>query len=293
METPDLKTAINRPLPSRILDLPRENHNQSLDGIKNMLFKTVPKVDRQNFTETLKWKLNISKFSVKKISKGCKKKKPYLTREQRKKLNLAKLPNEGWNYSELENLRQMWKSYMIENLNIIGKPLINHLTPNWAGFSAVFAKSELIGAEITVVRSKNPNLIGLTGTVVLETKMTFQIVSPDSKLKKIPRWCTKNTSIKGHATNKSANKLHAPNCRIPRIETRIAESRRGDRKTRRRVLGHGGGGAADPAGGGARLNGRRCSRDVMMDACRVMFSVSVCCSLYFGEAAAAVAPFAL
>lgn len=52
------------------------------------------------------------------------------------------------------------------------------------GFNSVIvAKSEMVGAEIKIVRSKVPSLIGMMGTVVLETKMTFQIISPDSKLK--------------------------------------------------------------------------------------------------------------
>lgn len=36
-------------------------------------------------------------------------------------LNLLKLPKEGWNYNKLEPIRQMWKEYMIDNLELINK----------------------------------------------------------------------------------------------------------------------------------------------------------------------------
>lgn len=71
---------------------------------------------------------------------------------------------------------------MKENLDLVNKaPTCTD--PDWLPFSTVIAKSELIGAELTVVSSKVPSLIRIRGTVVLETKMTFQVVTPDSKLK--------------------------------------------------------------------------------------------------------------
>lgn len=50
-------------------------------------------------------------------------------------------------------------------------------------FSTILSKSELVGAETTVVRSKIPTQVGLSGTIVLETKQTLQIVTPKNQLK--------------------------------------------------------------------------------------------------------------
>lgn len=47
----------------------------------------------------------------------------------------------------------------------------------------IVAKSEMVGAELKVIKSKVPSLVGMQGTVVLETKMTFQIVTPQNQLK--------------------------------------------------------------------------------------------------------------
>ncbi|GJQ78154.1 hypothetical protein Trydic_g2486 [Trypoxylus dichotomus] len=55
----------------------------------------------------------------------------------------------------------------------------------------VLNKSELIGAEISVVRSKVPSYVGVKGIIVFETKFTFQIVTPESKFKVI----TKDSSV--------------------------------------------------------------------------------------------------
>ncbi|KAJ8973009.1 hypothetical protein NQ317_004607, partial [Molorchus minor] len=83
--------------------------------------------------------------------------------------------------AERQTLREMWKEYMRQNLGLARAP--SCLDQDWTSFSAIAAKSELVGAEIKVVKSKVPNQIGMSGTVVLETKMTFQIVTPQSKLK--------------------------------------------------------------------------------------------------------------
>lgn len=154
---------------------------ESKNYIKNFLVKTLPSSDVKNLNTEMKWNFLLDKHSLQK-RKMQKKKKTFLTRNQRQNLNLLKIPKEGWNYESLQVFRDMWKSYMRENLDLISKaPSVGD--QDWSAFSNLVAKSELIGSEITVIKSKIPNQIGITGTVVLETKMTFQIVTPDSKLK--------------------------------------------------------------------------------------------------------------
>lgn len=52
----------------------------------------------------------------------------------------------------------------------------------------VFFRSDILkvdfhGAKISVVRSKNPSLVGAKGIVILDTKGTFKIVSKDDKIR--------------------------------------------------------------------------------------------------------------
>lgn len=143
--------------------------------------KTLPSTDSKNLNTDMKWNFLLDKHSLHK-KKKIQKKKTFLTRNQKRELNLLTLPKEGWNYKSLQGLREMWKDYMKQNLNLISKAP-SYTDQEWTAFSNVLAKSELIGAEITVIKSKVPNQVGMTGTVVLETKMTFQLVTPQSKLK--------------------------------------------------------------------------------------------------------------
>lgn len=155
----------------------------SEDHVKDILEKDLPRSERQSLQTELKWNYILDKHKVgEKKSKFIRRKKLFLTRSQRKDLNLLKLPKDGWNYNDLRSMRNMWIEYMRKNLSLIKKtPSCEE--PSWCNLSSILTKSEFIGAEITVVRSTVPSTVGITGTVVLETKSTFQIVTPNSELK--------------------------------------------------------------------------------------------------------------
>ncbi|KAJ8913689.1 hypothetical protein NQ315_007406 [Exocentrus adspersus] len=182
MSTGELKKLINSSLPEEILPGPSLSQDQSIEFIKNLLIQNLPNSDSKNLKTDLQWKYVLEKHSLQKRPKP-KRKKTFLTRKQRLELGLLKLPKQGWNYASLQPLRDMWKEYMRENLELTTAPSCTDA--DWSSFSTVVAKSELVGAEITVIRSKVPSLVGLSGTLVLETKMTFQIVTPRSELKTI------------------------------------------------------------------------------------------------------------
>lgn len=171
---------MNSSLPQEILPGKIVQSEKSKDYIKNVLNENLPGSDRKNLTSDMKWKFLLDKHSFKK--KKNVKKKTFLTRTQRKELNLLKLPKYGWSYSSLQSLRNMWKEYMKQNLDIVSRAP-GYTNQEWSYFSTIVAKSELIGAEITVIQSKVLNQVGITGTVILETKTTFNILTRQSKLK--------------------------------------------------------------------------------------------------------------
>lgn len=151
--------------------------------MKTLLKKTLPKNDCKTLESDLKWQFLLDKRAKPKRSyKLCKRKRGYLTRKLRKEMGLVKLPKTDWNYESLENMRQMWRQYMRSNLELAGK-MPDCQDQDWSGFSLILARSELIGSEVKVVRSKVPSQVGMQGTIVLETKMTFQIITPESQLK--------------------------------------------------------------------------------------------------------------
>lgn len=143
----------------------------------------LPDTEKKTINQELSWNFVLDKHS----SDNKKRKKPrtkrsYLTRKERMKLNLLKLPKTGWNYESLEPMKEMWKKYMRENLEILRKAP-KCTDPEWTNVNTVLAKSEFVGAEVEITRSKVPSQVGIRGIIVLETKMTFQIVTPASKLK--------------------------------------------------------------------------------------------------------------
>ncbi|CAH0549223.1 unnamed protein product [Brassicogethes aeneus] len=119
-------------------------------------------------------------------------KKTFLTRKERRELEMLKLPKAGWNYNSLQSIRNMWREYMTQNLDLCDttNKIPKCTDSEWTAFSTILAKSELVGAELEVVRSKTPSLVGMIGTLVLETKMTLQIVTKDNKLKIVPKECS-------------------------------------------------------------------------------------------------------
>ncbi|CAG9767754.1 unnamed protein product [Ceutorhynchus assimilis] len=186
----NMKDHIFQPLPQEIIrghDLFKaEEKNKYFD---KLLKKTLPSSDWHGITSGLKWKFFLDQHSLEKPNRRNKK-KTFLTRKERKKAGLLKLPKDEWNYNSLEAIRNMWKEYMRENLDLINKaPTCTD--QEWNSFSVIVAKSEMIGSDIKVIKSKVPSLIGMSGTVVLETKMSFQIVTPQNKLKII----LKDTSV--------------------------------------------------------------------------------------------------
>ncbi|KAJ3618855.1 hypothetical protein MTP99_005660 [Tenebrio molitor] len=177
-------------LPERYLsDAPYVGHPHTF--IENLLHKELPKGETKTLSEDLQWQFLLDRHARwGKKPKSVRRKKTFLTRKERKRLDVLKLPKSDWNYDSLEGIRQMWRQYMRQNLELAG-PAPNCGDQDWSNFSTILARSELIGSEIKVVRSQVPSHVGLNGTVVLETKMTFQVVTPQSKFKIIP----KNTSV--------------------------------------------------------------------------------------------------
>ncbi|XP_045466912.1 ribonuclease P protein subunit p29 [Harmonia axyridis] len=182
---------MDSPLPLTCFPDPDQYNTKIVKNyIEKYIKSTVPKGDLKNLDKDFKYSFVLDRFSHVNTIKRPKIKKNFLTRKQRKTLNLLKLPKNGWNYDSLAPIHEMWKQYLRQNLDL-AKKAPTCQDQDWTNFSTIIAKSELIGAKITIVRSKVPSLIGMQGILVLETKMTFQMVTPASEIKII----LKETSV--------------------------------------------------------------------------------------------------
>lgn len=81
---------------------------------------------------------------------------------------------EGMKHSDLEPLRSLWARYFED---LVGRGCTDEMA-----VAAKVAKADLHGAQVRVVMSKRPTLVGKAGTVVQETAATIRIVTLDDRV---------------------------------------------------------------------------------------------------------------
>lgn len=93
--------------------------------------------------------------------------------------------NHGLVYEELLPLNEMWLEYIRQNLGVqsFSKLPNSPVDQNWESVNQRLMKADYHGAIISVVQSKEPNIVGLRGIVLQETKNCFRIVTPKNILR--------------------------------------------------------------------------------------------------------------
>nr|XP_022920394.1 uncharacterized protein LOC111428898 [Onthophagus taurus] len=164
-----ISSCLKTPLPqTNLKNIP----DSSIETIKSFLEEKLPESERKDIEDGLNWNLYLDKNKTSKKPKSVRKK--LLKCKERKKI-FGKLPKDGWKYEKLLEMNSMWKQYVLNTLN--GTDKIKRCNEgDFNQFCMNLNKIELIGAEIKVVRSKNPGYIGIEGIVVMETKFTLNIV---------------------------------------------------------------------------------------------------------------------
>jgi ribonuclease P protein subunit POP4 len=116
----------------------------------------------------------IPDYQKRKLLKN-KKKSKLLNRKSRKKLEVNSIPSERHQFEFFVPLCELWLSYIKKTIK------------EDDAFYSNLLKSDFHGAIVTVVKSKNPLNIGISGIVVIDTENTFQIMTRNNKLKVIPK----------------------------------------------------------------------------------------------------------
>ena len=100
------------------------------------------------------------------------------------KIVLKKLKEEApRSYKDYDCLRKMWKSYIVEFLSLDKSKNTDKLRVE----QDLMLKADLHGAEISVASSACDSMVGQHGTVIVETKLVFLIVTPQNKLVTVPK----------------------------------------------------------------------------------------------------------
>ncbi|KAI0664902.1 RNase P/MRP, p29 subunit [Cubamyces menziesii] len=112
--------------------------------------------------------------------------------QEGKRKGLWLLQKEDTKFSLFLPLHSLWLGYMSELLGLSPPPPTRHADPaatipGAAGMHAKLIKADFHGSVVTVWKSKNPCLVGLSGIVVHETENTFKVITPMDQLKLIPK----------------------------------------------------------------------------------------------------------
>lgn len=142
--------------------------------------------ERARFQETKgrTTEMLIPKQKVPKPTTDSKPKKK-LSRKELAQMGIYALPEDTIRYQQVVPLHRLWCGYMARYL---GKEKLPDVTGSqYNQFTSDILKADYHGAKISVVRTKNPSLVGIRGIVILETKGTFKVVSKDNKVRTIPK----------------------------------------------------------------------------------------------------------
>ncbi|XP_062715134.1 ribonuclease P protein subunit p29 [Aedes albopictus] len=117
-------------------------------------------------------------------SEGFKPKKK-LSRKEIAQMGIYALPEDTIRYQQVVPLHRLWCGYMARYLG--KEKLPDVIESQYTQFALDILKADYHGAKISVVRTKNPSLVGIRGIVILETKGTFKVVSKDNKVRTVPK----------------------------------------------------------------------------------------------------------
>jgi ribonuclease P protein subunit POP4 len=113
----------------------------------------------------------------KKLDQKIKKKKKTMNRKERKRLGLHLIPEESKKWEFFEPLHELWKGYM--------KQVAIDSSTASVNIYSKFIKADLHGAILTVVQSKCPSNIGISGIVAKDTEQTFVLITRENEMKSI------------------------------------------------------------------------------------------------------------
>jgi len=105
-----------------------------------------------------------------------KKKKKEMTAQRKRTSRAFLIPNEQRKYDLYLPLHRLWCEYVT---SFVEGPL--------SSLSSRLIKADWHGSILTVIRSKNPSIIGLSGICLQEHQNTFKIITKSDIMKTLPK----------------------------------------------------------------------------------------------------------
>ncbi|KAK2580258.1 hypothetical protein KPH14_012509 [Odynerus spinipes] len=176
------------PLPSNLTKCVTTCKN-SEQYLINFLQNLLPPSDGKSAADELRKTFIFSKLRSK-TTRNVKINKKFLTTRKRMLLGLGKIScNSGLKYTDLLPLHQLWLKYIQSVLGDKFSPTETHnpIDANWENINQQLMKADFHGAKISVVKSKCPSLVGISGIIVQDTKNTFRICGMDNIMRTLPK----------------------------------------------------------------------------------------------------------
>ncbi|XP_059848924.1 ribonuclease P protein subunit p29 [Hypanus sabinus] len=152
---------------------------QSAKFVASFLRSSLPQLSPEEVKKYLYKNVTVvgvtTKFKKKKRKAKC------LSAKERRELRLFELKPEQQRYELFLPLHELWKQYI--------RDLCNGLKPQTSTnmIQTKLMKADFHGAIVTVVKSKCPSFVGITGIILQEMKHIFKIITVENKLKVIPK----------------------------------------------------------------------------------------------------------
>ncbi|XP_034949838.1 ribonuclease P protein subunit p29 [Chelonus insularis] len=118
------------------------------------------------------------------------KKKTFLSSRQRKRIGIKTIGlNTKLKYADFLPLKKLWLQYVLKTLEIddFCKLPVSPTDPQWETMNLKLMRADLHGADMAVVKSKCPSLIGIRGILIQETKNAFRVIGEDNTVRTIPK----------------------------------------------------------------------------------------------------------
>uniref|UniRef100_UPI0037E860EA ribonuclease P protein subunit p29 isoform X2 n=1 Tax=Semicossyphus pulcher TaxID=241346 RepID=UPI0037E860EA len=181
MEEALVRAAIPRDL-GKVLGVESQTKSKAEAFTQAFLKNSIHQPTRHDLKSMLSHKAVILGYTrpKKDKSKRNSKRAKGLNARQKREIKVFQIKPEHQRYELFLPLHGLWRQYIID--------LCSGLKPTSPQFvQQKLLKADFHGAIITVVRSKCPSYVGMTGILVQEFKHVFKIITKEDKLKVIPK----------------------------------------------------------------------------------------------------------
>ncbi|OBZ75741.1 Ribonuclease P protein subunit p29 [Grifola frondosa] len=147
----------------------------------------------ENPARTSRAKKEREQKDAKRVSEKARGKARIIAKHEARRRGLWKLKPEEIKFNLFLPLHFLWMGYMSELLALSSAPPNSHndpaaqVMPSAAGMHAKLIKADFHGSIMTVRKSNNPCLVGLSGIVIHETENAFKVITKQDQLKLIPK----------------------------------------------------------------------------------------------------------